>query len=188
MGLFYNGANVSPTNNVFINSQAAKKVIYNGVEVWKKAFNILAIGSWPTLSQTVDGAGTPDNYGGAGRNPDGSVWCSAFNGGRAGWAHWTFGPFSTRGFSHLNLYAAVTVTPGANGVRVGNFYVKLVDAGGNDVQWIKNDNVPPLPGTYDGIVAEVGQYDNVYLRVGVQGTATGQGGTTTATIGRLLLQ
>lgn len=188
MALYYNNANIAQSANVLINNKACNNVYYNNALVWKKSFNILTQASWSTVSQTTDGAGTPDNYGTARRNGDGSLHVSAFNGGRAGWAYWTLGPVSTRGYNYINIYIPISVSAGANGILVGNWYLQFVNGDGSVAQWLKNDSPPTIPTTYNGIVAAVNQYDSVYVRFGVQGSATGQGGTTEATCYRLQLE
>lgn len=188
MAVFINNINVNPSSHICLNNQSAQNVYYNNVLVWSHSLDILSYGHWATVSETRDGAGTLDNYGKAWQNADGSCYLSAFNGGRAGWAHWTFGPFDTTGFHYLNIKIPVSVSPGANGVLIGTFYIGLYRADGSLITWCKYDSPPTIPCTFDGIVAEIGQYTGIYIRVGVQGAATAQGGTTEATIQRLLLQ
>ncbi len=88
MALYYNGAHIAPTQNVFYNNQASKNVYYNGALVWQKAEQL-----WPGTTWESGQSGS-----GSSAYVDGSFL--VINGGTDGasgtWAKWfDAGPWNT---------------------------------------------------------------------------------------------
>lgn len=134
MALFYNGAHVSPSNNVFINSQAARRVIYNGVEVWKKALQVYP--GYGVANAQNQGSHKPYwSY----SNNGNTVTVSSYGGTDAGYGFIAIGPFSSIGYSQCyfhNLSVNVEVNNGVKAeIGIGDincgFHQKFLEPNAN---------------------------------------------------------
>ena len=124
MALFYNNTQVSTVHNVFLNSQASSRVIYNNNLVWQKqkivypgvpVANTQNLGYGPYFTVTNNGS---------------DIKVDAFGGTERGWGRVMLGPFSSIGYSKLffaNLHAYITNS-------FSKIKVALGDINGNVVQ------------------------------------------------------